>query len=95
MKKDKEVKFNNHVGRMEYELLDVVECSRQRRKRLSIGKESRTWQQLCDDMQWILQCKLGAAGTTGGRAMAMLMDSENEFKDVDEVHTLSLVHRAT
>ena len=34
-------------------------------------------------MQWILQCKLGA---TRGRATAMLMDNEYEFKDVDEVH---------
>ena len=89
------MKFNSHVERMEYEKLDFVECSRQRRKPLNIGKESRTWQQLRGDMQWILQCKLGATGTTGGRAMAMLMDSEYEFKDVDEMHTLSLVHRAT
>ena len=31
----------------------------------------------------ILQCKLGA---TRGRAMAMLMDSQYECRDVDEVH---------
>ena len=81
VKRGKRVKFNDHVQKYEYEKFDYVECSRHRKKPSNASKEAQAWQQLRDDMQWILQCKLGA---TRGRAMAALMDSKYEFKDVDE-----------
>ena len=83
VKNDKKVKFDNRVQNHEYEKLDYVECKRQRKKNMNAEKETKTLQQLRHDMQWILQCKLGA---TRGRAMAMLIDSEYEYKDLDEAH---------
>ena len=82
-KEPKKVKFNDHTEITEYVKYDYIPCSRQRKKSNNVDKETRTIQQLCDDTQWILQCELGA---TRGRAMAMLMDSQYECSDVDEVH---------
>jgi hypothetical protein len=83
LKEPKKVKFNEHIEITEYVKYDYIPCSRQRNECNNVDKETRTIQQLCDDTQWILQCKLGA---TRGRAMAMLMDSQYECSDVDEVH---------
>ena len=81
--KSKSVKVNDYVEKVEYHKPDYVQCSRQRKKSSNTDKESRTWQQLRDDMQWVLQCKLGA---TRVHALAMLMDTKYDSKDVDEVH---------
>ena len=79
------MKFNDHI-----EMIDIVLCQvrlhtmfKAKEKTNNIDKETRTIQQLRDDMQWILRCKLGA---TRGRAMAMLMDSQYECSDGDEAH---------
>ena len=71
-------------------MIDIVLCQvrlhtmfKAKEKTNNIDKETRTIQQLRDDMQWILRCKLGA---TRGRAMAMLMDSQYECSDGDEAH---------
>ena len=83
LKEPKKVKFNDNIEITEYVKYDYVPCSRQRKKSSNADKETRTLQQLRVDMHWILHCKLGA---TRGRAMAMLMDSQYECRDVDEVH---------
>ena len=85
-----DVKFNDKVKTIVYAKPDFVECSnRKPRRNMSRAQKKsltcRTFKEIMDDQQWLLQSKLG---TTRARAIDILMDDHGEFSDVDEVHVI-------